>query len=338
MDWKTLKALADDKAKYIEDVPDDFMTEVYKAQDKLYIILRDFVDTLDSENENIVYNQANITKISRLDQLWNDYQSTIVFNLVGNLIDKLQNVVKTSNQYYRSMLQFSNDFKISGLPKLSGFSTPYKAGYTNLKGTASTELKISSFVNARLGIKADGGLVKGGYLYNIYQNTAPLNQSREIMFNAVTSNMPVKELKKKLKEEIAGFDSKLPNEQSKAPKGGTLAKDYAVITNDVFAKVDRSAAIIVKNDNELRYFIYGGTIRKNTRPFCRPKVNKAFSTKEAEKWIDEVPGPIAVDKGTYDPLVNCGGIFCKHSPLFITSELYEVLKLEGSDIIPEPSK
>lgn len=333
MTWKELQKIGNDKADFLDRLPDIFMASVYAAQKKLFNELLAFMDGLDTEDGHILNNRANLNRVNMIDELFSAYQRVIIFSLLGKIIDGVDITVKKSTTYYKTMLQFNEDF-VNAPVSLNKFVTKAAAGETTITSLAKTERMIMETINTRLGISSSGTLIQQGYLYNVYNNSNALNATRELMYKAVITEMPVTGFKEVLKEEVVGLVEALPNETDKVLKNGVLAKDYAVISNDIFAKVDRTVSTIIKNEYELRYFIYGGTIIKKTRPFCKEKCNKVYSTDEAKKWPDEIPGPIAIDKDTYDAVIDMGGINCRHSPLFITNELFEVLKSEGSDLIP----
>lgn len=333
MNWNELKALADKKAVFNEEEPDAFMKEVYRAERDWLLILLAIYETLESENGKVKNSKHNLLAIAGIDGAYNSYLAAVIFPLISNMVTRLNTSVIKTNEYYKTMLQFSSDFEASALKSLSEFDTIYKAGQFSLGTYQATENKVFNTINARLGVSASGKLVKGGFIYNIYHNTSVLDESRELFYKAVVGEMPVKDFKTLLKDSVISLREET-GEVTRLKSTGQLAKLYAPLSNDVFAKVDRTASTIIQQDFDLKYFIYGGTIIKKSRPFCILKCNHVYNTEEAKGWPKENPAPIAIDEDTYNPVIDMGGINCRHTPLFISKELYEVLKEEGSDLIP----
>lgn len=333
MTWKDLKKLAHSNAVFIEGIPDTFMRTVYAAQLTLYSLCLDkLVDKLETENGEISNNSKNRKLIAAFSIIYETFRIDEIQPIVNEMVDNISEITQNNIDYYHSLFSFSEQFKDSD--NLDTFNS-------NDAFKVSQDLPITDVhqtINFRLGITEAGAIVSAGFLFNLYHDKSVVTEIQQSVYKGMITGSPITDLKDSLKSDIVGETEMIPDESGnkieKVTKNGMLGRVFSPVANDVFTQVDRTASTVISNAIDLKYFIYSGTVRKNSRAFCIPKCNKVFSTDDAKEWINEDPGPIAVDKDTYDPILQCGGINCYHICMFITDELYKVLKDQDSDLIP----
>jgi hypothetical protein len=342
MTWKALYNLSQSNAIFIEGIPDVFMKSVYAAQLTLWGGCEILLDNLEAEKGEISNSKKNRKLIAAFAATYELFRQSTINKVIDDLLGYSNTVLHNNFNYYDSMLNYDQEFSEAENPNFDTFDSsgdPYKE-----KDFMQALSDATESINFRLGLTSAGVLITGGYLFNLYHDQTVNTYITQAVYKGMISGAALSDLKTTLKDDVIGETESLPDENTpkgepesrkvQVTKNGLLGKVFSPVANDVFTQVDRTASTVIANATDLKYFIYGGTIVKNSRGFCIERCNKAYSTDDAKDWINASPGPIAVDPETYDPIVDMGGINCRHSPLFISSELYKVLVDKGSDLIP----
>lgn len=331
MIWKDLYKLSQSNAIFIEGIPDVFMKSVYAAQLTLWATCETLLDKLDTENGDISNSKKNRKLIAAFAATYELFRQSAINTVIDDLLGYSNTVLHNNFNYYDSMLNFDQEFAASSdnFDTFDSSGDPYQEKSFMQALTDATES-----INFRLGLTSAGILITGGYLYNLYRDTTVPTAITQSIYKGMISGTPLTDMKTTLQSDVVGETEQLPNEEEKVTKNGLIGKVWSPVANDVFTQVDRTASTVIANATDLKYFIYSGTIRKNSRAFCIERCNKVYDTEEAKDWVNASPGPIAIDPETYDPVIDCGGINCYHTCMFISSELYKVLVDQGSDLIP----
>lgn len=364
MTWKQLLKLSQSNAIFIEGIPDVFMKSVYAAQLVLWDKCSHLLDNLETDNGQISNSRKNRKLIAAFALIYDQFRQDEITPIMDNLLGYANKVLHNNFNYYDSMLNFDQEFAQADNANFDTFDSsedPYQEKDFMQALTDATES-----INFRLGLTSSGVLIVGAYLFNLFHDKTVINDITQSVYKGMISGTPLTDMKTNLKLDVIGDTEMLPNEnvevtpkeaKAKTPKAktelpkeqvpkngppkkekviknGLLGKVWSPVANDVFTQVDRTASTVIANATDLKYFIYSGTIVKASRGFCIERCNKAYSTDEAKDWINASPGPIAVDAETYDPVIDCGGVNCRHTCMFISSELYKVLVDKGSDLIP----
>ena len=356
MTLKQIIELSHSNAIFIEGIPDVFMKSVYAAQLVLWDkCLDNLLDKLETEDGDITNSKKNRKLIAAFALVYESFRQTELTPVIDDLLGYSNTVMHQNFNYYDEMLNYDQEFTEAYNPNFETFDSSDKPFQSPdfmqaLADTAQT-------INFRLGLTAAGELIIGGYLFNLYHDQTVNTYITQAVYKGMISGTPIADLKTNLKSDVIGETQMLPDEnvevtakeaKAKTPgepkaetpkkeqvtKNGLLGKVYSPVANDVFTQVDRTASKVISNGTDLKYFIYSGTIVKNSRGFCIERCNKAYSVEETTDWINASPGPIAVDAETYDPVIDCGGVNCRHTCMFISRELYKVLVDKGSDLIP----
>lgn len=354
MTWKQLLKLSQSNAIFIEGIPDVFMKSVYAAQLTLWAGCEILLDNLETEKGEISNSKKNRKLIAAFAATYELFRQSTINKVIDDLLGYSNTVLHNNFNYYDSMLNFDQEFAEADSHDFNNFDSTgdrYKE-----KDFMQALSDATESINFRLGLTSAGVLITGGYLFNLYHDQSVNTYITQAVYKGMISGTPLTDMKTNLKSDVIGETEMLPDEsqavtakeaKAKTPKAkselpkkeqvtknGLLGKVYSPVANDVFTQVDRTASKVISNATDLKYFIYSGTIVRNSRGFCIERCNKAYSVEEAQDWINASPGPIAVDPETYDPVIDAGGIFCRHTCMFISSELYKVLVDKGSDLIP----
>ena len=103
---------------------------------------------------------------------------------------------------------------------------------------------------------------------------------------------------------------------------------------DAYQVTERVASNEFAKRLGLRYFIYSGGLIETSRPFCRKRNNKVFTTEEAERdWPKDSTLPrTKAEKEAggppddYSPLEDCGRWNCRHRIMYIDEQAAFVLR------------
>lgn len=354
MTWKQLRELANSNALFIEGIPDTFMRTVYAAQLSLYSLCFDQLDKLETVDGEITNTSKNRKLIAGLAALYEIFRANEIQPIMNDMVDQVTEVTQNNTDYYYYLADFSSQF-VDSNEDLNTFNS--SETFPTLPELDQAIKTVHDTINFRLGITIAGELIFGGFLFNLYHDKTVITNIQQSVYKGMITGDKLSDLKQIMKVDIIGETQMLPDEniqvsgseaKAKTPttpksqtpqkeqvtKNGLLGRVFSPAANDVFAQVDRTASTVISDTLKLKYFIYSGTIVKNSRAFCILKCNKIFDVEEAKGWIDENPGPLGVNKDTYDPLLDCGGANCRHTLFYITDELYQVLKDKNSDLIP----
>lgn len=298
--WEDIQKIAERNALFLEEVPEDFLsTDVSMTEDELVTLLWLMLDDFETEDGRIKKNRKNFFLVNRVDQLFKTFALAGGLMLMSKLIKKFQKIVSNNAGYYQGILGSTERFS-----KIKTF--------------------VTDLVNRRLGVNNDGSMKTGGYMSDLANMTTVRNEIRELIYKNVLAEAKITDLRKVLQGFIVGDkDTK-----------GIVYKFYSKFAYDSFSQIDRMASAQFASEFNLTQFIYAGIIIKNSRAFCRKKINGIYTIAEGMKWPYESPAPIGISTATYNPAIDMGGINCKHVPLFITREIADDLLNRGFSTAP----
>jgi hypothetical protein len=180
------------------------------------------------------------------------------------------------------------------------------------KKTVKALEKNLEFIKERIGF--DGKkIIPNSYLDKISVTPEVKSEIADYMTNSIANKSSYKNLSKGFKELIKGTPD----------SSGLLERYHNQYTFDTFNQVDESLnKVFAESLGVDQYFLYGGTVMKRTRPFCRERAGNVYTVEEAKKWNSlEFQG-----KSTpYNFFIDRGGYNCRHSINYITKEVYEFL-------------
>lgn len=269
---KQIFQLAGDRTKLVDAIISEMEKAVGKSQDELRSVVEDFVDGLEKDEAgNIKNTLGNKRKIALLDKVYNQYVEQSGVKVVETIVKGVSDVLNFNGRYF------------------GVFTTKAQLG----KIMAETRDTIGDW----LGITKRGGLVENGYLNRLLTDQTIKNTVRDSVFKSVISQKGFFEVKKDLRNYIAGNKD----------KAGALQQYYRNFVYDTFSQVDRTQAKIFADKLGMEYAIYEGGIIKTSRKFCRDRNGKVFTKEEIEKF-----DPPEAKPPNYNPITDLGGYGCRH--------------------------
>lgn len=296
-----LRELSQARADNIADLLDKLDEFIDKNAGQLTEeIVRKFVQSLSTDNGVILTDEANLRKVELIDKAWRTFQSQAGNNIVSRLITDIESINAYNLKYYRT-----------------------------LSGAQIRSNDIRNIVLARLGIDDNGELLKGGYLRSITDDVSVRNDIKNYSINKIISGAGFTDMVEGLKDFIEGYKSDI----------GAFKQYYRNYTYDTYTQIDRLNNTLYAEKLNLKYFIYQGTRRKNSRHFCLERKGKVYSIEESKEWanligkrkqVDTPKGPKRVligpivneeDAATYNPLIDLGGYNCVDVVSFVSDEI-----------------
>jgi len=102
-----------------------------------------------------------------------------------------------------------------------------------------------------------------------------------------------------------------------------LARYVKQVSNDAIEQFNRKYIETMTADLDVGYWLYAGTVIKDSRPFCVARTGRVFTTKQVKSWASlswsgKIP---ATDKATI--ISYLGGYNCRHRLLPVSKEVAE---------------
>jgi hypothetical protein len=283
---KILTELTKKKQAYINNTLASNNAELKQMQIELFnSITKKYIPSLKTEAGNLLSTKENFYSLSKFDKVISDFNKTYNDPYVANLSETMLQTANYSEAYYLAA----------------------GGGDQSLKAA----LKATETIKARLGVLPDGGISKSGYIGRLSE----MPEVTTTLKDYVTQNIVGK---KSVSEFVSGF-----NEIVNGSKNidGALVKYSSQYANDTYNQVDNAINEFVAEESGLEYFIYSGTIMRNTRCFCSKRVGKVFSVEDAARWVDDPTLPQSTTEPSYNPLVDLGRWNCRHSLSYISEEM-----------------
>ncbi|MEL6802421.1 MAG: hypothetical protein AAFO91_01390 [Bacteroidota bacterium] len=230
----------------------------------------------------------------------------------GNIVASVGNV-RITNRLNQVFAEFRRDRQrsiisrfIASLRKIFRLNSRYFAKVRR----GGPHDKIVSTILSTLGYNVDSKTVKNGSWLDELTRFGVVRQS---IFRRVTSSvlgaLPIETLKKTISDLL------------KAGKG-IFSQFFSRQTRDIFARVDRQTQNLYANELGLDFAFYSGTVKDNTRSFCRARALNVYTREEVESWqnqnwVGKIPGT--------DVKETCGGYNCRHHLSWVTQEVAENL-------------
>lgn len=298
-----IKKLSEERAELVSQLMDRF--EELIQQKSAYLteeVINTFLDKLSTKDGAILTEAENLRKAMLIDQAWRKFNNTHGAEIITEFITGLQEINEANLKYYRTL----SDANI-------------RPG------------DIKNIINYRLGIDEKGNLIKDGYMKGLLDDVSVRNEIKKSAFQQITKGTGYENTRSSLRDLIQGNSDSL----------GKFNQFYRNFAFDTHVQVDRLNGSLYAEKLNLRYGIYQGTRRKDSRHFCLERKGKVFSVEQSKDWVKligktktvqgkngpkKVPiGPIVRDKATYNPLVDMGGYGCVDIFSYVSDEIaYEL--------------
>ena len=276
-----------------------------QAEEMVLAIQKLFLARLSTQSGIVSRTAENLAALSLIDRAWNDFLAKSAPIIMSEFLYGMENISEANLKYYRLL----SDANI-------------RPG------------DIKNIINARLGIDDNGNLVKGGYMKGLLDDVSVRNEIKKFTYQKIISGTGFEDLKTGLQNLISGNPEQL----------GKFEQFYRTYAYDTYVQVDRLNSTLYAEKLGLKYFIYQGTRRKGSRPFCLARKGKVFTTEEAAEWHrligkrgdvttdkgtrNMLIGPIVDDAATYNPLVDLGGYGCVDTVAYISKEIAFAMRPE----------
>jgi hypothetical protein len=291
---KELLEMFDERLRVMNAALDTFDQQTAEATKKLYQrILEQYIPYFATQGGKLVLNAKNLAFISgRLDKMLEAFTADITSSALNTIAQAMLKNTVMLKEYYGKM----------------GFK----------KGALDPILKNMAQIYEAIGIDAKGNILTGSYLDRLATGSAMRDQLKNYVTEALTGKMELAKFQQGFKKLIVGSKD----------VDSAMIRYYKTYTHDAFM------ANIQVQDNHmaenlgLTWFVYSGTRKKTSRPFCvggydsvcgctfESKLQKAFHESALKKWdkmnwSGKQPGSTKTYKGGYN---------CRHALMWVTEE------------------
>lgn len=285
--YKRLRSISGRKEKTIDKMPDAFLSDMKKEQkDLVEVIVLAFAQMFDIKDDVIISNQSNISRVA---------------------------ASKALKEIFKRLGQRITNKMINGYLSLMGLNKKYFAVFkTGLLLDAQS--KAESRVWASLGYDPETKKLKNGsYLDSITKDKTLERRIKVIATRAAIGGTSWLDFRKNVSDYIL-----------KTGKNGALSQVLnRSAVYDSFAEVDRTLTAVYAEELDLKYFIYQGGLMTTTRPFCKERNGKVFSSEEIDAWND-LTWQGKNEGSTVQ--ISQGGYNCRHFYSPISEELAEQIR------------
>lgn len=281
------------KAVKLEQLIDEVEKRIEKASSQLTkTILKEFLQKLTIEQGKVIA-QFNRRTLTLFNQAFKRYQDNTKEKLLNSIIGDIDTILDENDSYYRKTAP-GYDIDKSDMKRL---------------------------LNRRLGINADGSLIRTGYMNGLLDDTSVRTEIQKFVFKEIFKASGFEGFKEGLKNFIEGEPGKY----------GMFQRHYRGFSYDVYAQLNSYTSGMYANKLGMYHFIYNGGLIKTSRKFCKERNAKVFSTEEAEDWRNDKDLEAIENKESYNWLIDRGGYNCRHSIDFIAPEIAYALRPELKD-------
>lgn len=280
-----LSKKADAIAAEIERRQTALDASVTRLERELFTMLQvDLLGALQFENGRLAMTPANLLLISRIDDVFARWQREFQAGVLRDFVGQLLSVAAMTGEMYKGM------------------------GAEELLRSISDDAGV---LRAAIGIDAAGNVIPGTVLWDVSMVPQVRRDVKNIVLLAIEAGQGLRE-----------FSSTLRNYVVSTPAAdGRLKRYWRTYAYDLF-----NQAAEIKNEQfrrglGLQWFIYVGTVIKDSRTFCRKKAGKVFAVVEADREWPKDPDLLGKTSGIpYVPRIDRGRWNCRHRIRYITEE------------------
>lgn len=252
-------------------------------QRRVYYAVLPIVLDLDVEGSRLLFNLRNITQIQAARKVIDNYIAREGNGIAIWIATRMRKLLDLNRLYFKTFVK-----------------DPLE----------SIEERVTEKTMLRLGYDAkENVLIRGGYLDDLFANSPIGQQVGAAMSRSIAGGMGLREFQ-------GNFKAVFINPFGGGP--GLAERHFKRATFDLFQQYDRQISKEYADELELNYARYSGTIKDNTRPFCKARVNKVFTREQIESWKNL---SFQGKPPNYSPEIDLGGYNCRHSLDWISDEL-----------------
>lgn len=280
----TRSQLAEERDRNARKLDRQFKGKIERLQAELYRELLDsLVDRLRVDNDGrLIFSTSNVRNANAVTALISRFMMSKAGNLVQWLINRFRDTFGLNRKYFRSFLEYRT----------------------------TLDDRVLRLVMLRIGVNIESKtLIPGGYLMSVLQSQPVAIAVSQDIQTALSSKTTLTAFKKQLRDKFLGDAVQ-----------GYLERHFERFSGDVFHQYDRAVQTVYADNLDLEYAIFAGTIKDNTRDFCKARVNRIFDKETIESWND-LNWKGKIQGGNV--LTDLGGYNCRHTLSWISKELAE---------------
>lgn len=293
-DPKEIQKLSREKALRLEKLIDAVERRISSSQNDLVkSMLKEFLEKLNTK-AGVIDEIQNRKTTTLFNKAYADFLETSKSQLVKSILIDIDNILDDNGKFYK----------------------------TTANATSETEIDLKRIINRRLGIDADGKLLKNGYMSGVLDDTNVRQDLQRYVFREMLKGVGYEALKKGIQLRIKGEPDRL----------GIFENHYKTFSYDVYAQLSGFTSKIYADKLGLKYFIYNGGLIETSRAFCKKRNGKVFSSDEAEDWKNDPTLTAIPNDLNYVWYVDRGGYNCRHTPDFIVEAVAFALRPDLRDV------
>ena len=257
----------------------------------------DLFGNLEFENGRLITNRKNLLLLLRIDAVFQAWLKEFQSTTVRDFARSLLAIAAQTGQMYQ-------------------------AG--NAEKVVKDIAEDNAVLRAAIGIDDAGRVIPGSILYDVSTVSQVRTDIKMMMLQGIQRGQTLRE-----------FSTALRNYVVSTPTAtGRLKSYWRTYAYDLF-----NQATEIKNDQfrkglTLEWFIYTGSVIKESRQFCRKKAGKVFAVIEADTEWPKDPDLIGKKTGIpYVPRIDRGRWNCRHRIRYITEETATQIDAEKVEAI-----
>lgn len=289
----TRSELSKERERFIREKQKQYFTKIRAAQSALYSLLLENILSLSTDSgNNIKFNVGNINKGDKATLIVSQFNKTRNASIGNWLVNRFLDLFGLNRRYFKTI-------------------EPQR--------TKTVQEQAQRLIMRRLGYDVDKKeLIQNGYIDTLVNSNDIGQRIGQRIQQAIAGNVS-----------LSAFRDTLRSDFTDPDKLGLLEQHYYTKSFDIFQQTDRAIGKKLADDLGLKYAIYSGTIKNNTRPFCKDRVGKVFTSDEIDDWKDlNFQGK---PNTGYVPNIDLGGFNCRHTLDYISKELAFRLRPELKD-------
>lgn len=305
---KRLNEIIRKKEAFLDDVREKLERTALRLQTRLFEqIVEDIISEIEVKDGIILDNAHNYRVITSLTKVYETFNKQVVKEILPQINKGTQAITDFATEYFT----------------LSFVDLPPKFE----RIIESTRV----LTNLRIGLREEK-MIRGGLLESILKiDKTSLQQS---LSKSVAAQVDMKDFIKEIKKSVNGTEKQV----------GALQRQFQRFAYDTYQQYDRAYNKKLAEEFGMKYFVYQGSLVKDSRDFCVCHAGKVFSIEETELWATWKPSDCEYPEGYeikaknpnavpsylgfigYDPLIDAGGYNCGHTLSYISDDLAKRLR------------
>jgi len=305
---RRISELLDRKEKFMLSSEISLNRNLRKMQSLLVSkITAEIIPQLDMSGGKIRNTLKNYRLLTSLDKVYTDFQKGQRIPFVNEVGKSVDGIVRLNTTYFEVMM---------------GLETP--------EIFASVAESAARKISLRLGLEG-GKIVNGGFFDTLTKNEALLLDLKQYTAQAVTGQIPTRDYIKGLNTIIGGDET----------KPGGIEKQFNRFAHDIYMQYDSAYSTALADEIGMKYFMYIGSLVKDSRDFSVDHAGTIFTREDAEKWRTWTPEkseypagyqvkqrdtsaiPSYLSYAGYDPILDRGGYRCRHHLGWLNTSIAE---------------